>query len=175
MRLLPAILGLLAFVALVLPLFNLTWAYVRQAGGGPGGYYAEHAVDTWQDHMSAGFAGYSGGQSKGWFEGDHGNGSGAAVAQLRIAAPLLVAAVVLALLGGVVGLVVPSRAGSIVLLAAFACALAATLLYSIAAQDLLDGQQKWGAGIWWAGAGCVLALAAAVAGLAQGGRAARAS
>jgi hypothetical protein len=64
---------------------------------------------------------------------------------------------------------------AITVLAGAVAAIVATILFSIASQDILDGQQTWQLGFYVAIAGCAIGLAAGVVGLMAGNARGRAS
>jgi hypothetical protein len=154
-RLIPTALALAACVALVVLQANVPWAHVKQ---GSGSAYAERTVTTWQDQGSMKFGGFSNGQSKGWFEGNWDDSEQAAVAKFRVAAPLLVGAALLLLVGGLLVLTVRGPVAAILTLLGAVAAIVATVLYSIASQDLLGGQQSWLSGFYIAIAACACGL-----------------
>jgi len=164
-RLVPALLALTACVLLVIVQANVPWAMVRQGGSNA---HVDRTVTTWQDQRTMGFGGMSSGQSKGWFEGGWDDSETAAVAKLRVAAPLLTGAALLLLVGGLVLLLVPSIVGGLVVLVGAVATVVGTVLFSIASQDLLGGSESWRAGFFLAIASCVLGLVAGTIGFVAG-------
>lgn len=154
-RLIPTALALAACVALIVLQANVPWAHVKQGGNNA---FIERTVTTWQDQGSMHFSGSSSGQSKGWFEGKWDDNDQAAVAKFRVAAPLLVGAALLLLVGGLLVLTVRGPVAAILTLLGAVAAIVATVLYSIATQDLLGGQQDWLAGFYIAIVACACGL-----------------
>lgn len=164
-RLAAPILAILAFVALVVLQFGVPWGQVRQEMGGG---FGERTLTTWQDEQSGGFEGFTAGERKGWYEGDWADGDQSAVDKIRIAIPLLIGGTVLLLVGAILAFTGRGSSAAIVNILGTALAIVGSVLFCIAAEDLLDGQQDWLVGFYFAIAGCVLGLAAAIVGFASG-------
>jgi lipopolysaccharide export LptBFGC system permease protein LptF len=162
-RVASAILALLAFVALLIVQFNLPWAHREDESGFAS---AEITVRTWDLEATGSAFGFTGTDTKGWYDGGWDDEQENAVTQMQIAAPLLVAASVLLLVGAVLSFT--RGPGSLVALVGGVLAAAATLLYFLASQDLLDNGATWLAGFYLGLAGTILGLAGGVVGLAVG-------
>lgn len=161
-RVASAILALLAFVALLIVQFNLPWANREESGGGAS---SEITVRTWEMEATGSFFGFSGSESKGWYEGGWEDEQKNAVMQMQIASPLLVAAAVLLLVGGI--LAFTRGPGALVALIGGVLAAAGTLLAFMASQDLLDSEATWMAGLYLGIIGAVLGVAGGAFGMAS--------
>ncbi|HUR25082.1 MAG TPA: hypothetical protein VM327_03590 [Candidatus Thermoplasmatota archaeon] len=160
-----AVLALLAFVALLVVQFNLPWANHEESGFGA---TAEATVRTWDLKGSGSFGGFSGSDTKGWYDGGWDDEDKNAVTQLQIAAPALVAATVLLLVGTILSFTSRGSQGAIITLVGAILAAAATLLYFLASQDLLDNEATWLVGFYLGLTATILGLAGGVVGLAAG-------
>lgn len=154
-----AILGLLAFVALALVQSNLAWATDQEGG-------EERTARTWGETSSGGFGFFSYSENRGWYDGGWDDDAKAAVGQLQVAAPLLLAGTVVLLAGSLLAFRGDSPAASITTLVGGVLAAAGTLLYFIAIGDLYGGGPAWQAGFFLAFTGCLLGVAGGVIGLA---------
>lgn len=160
-----AVLALLAFVALLIVQANLPWATREDSGFGA---EAEATVRTWDFKATGSFGGFSGSDTRGWYEGDWEDEDKNAVTQLQIGAPALVAATVLLLVGTLLAFTSRGSQGAIIALVGGILAAAGTLLYFLASQDLLDNEATWLVGFYLGLTATILGLAAGVVGLAAG-------
>ena len=158
-------LALLAFVALLIVQFNLPWADREESGFGA---TAQITVRTWDLEATGGFQGFSGTDTKGWYEGDWDDEDENAVMQLQIGAPALVAGTVLLLVGTILSFTSRGSQGPILALVGGILAAAGTLLYFLASQDLLDNEATWMVGFYLGLTATILGLAGGVVGLAGG-------
>jgi hypothetical protein len=161
------VLALFAFVPLLVVQFNVPWGTV-EAGGSFGS--AERTARTWGEDQSASAFGFSGSDSKGWYEGDWEDEEQNAVNQLRIAAPLLAAGAVAVLVGAVLALAMPGGSGPIVTLVGGVLTGAAAAMYFVAIDDLYNADAAWDVGFYVTVGGAVVALVGGVVGLIGGAR-----
>ena len=160
-----AVLALLSFVALLIVQGNLPWAEREQSGFGA---TSRETVRTWEAEQSGSAFGFSGSDRRGWYEGGWEDEDRNAVTQLQIGAPVLVAGTVLLLVGTILSFTSRGAQGAIVTLVGGILAAAGTLLYYLAAQDLLDNGATWMVGFYLGLTAAVLGLAGGVVGLAAG-------
>lgn len=164
-RLACGVLALLAFVALLVVQFNVPWANVHQSGFGAS---TDQTARTWGEDSSGSAFGFSGHDSKNWFDGGWDDSQQDAVNQLRVAAPLLLAGAVVLLLGAILALALPGGTGAIVTLIGAVVAAGSAALYYIAIGDLYDNNASWQVGFFVAAGGAVLGLVGGVLGLLGG-------
>jgi len=160
-----AVLALLAFVALLIVRGNLPWAEREQSGFGA---TAKETLHTWDAEESGSAFGVSGSDRRGYYDGGWDDEDQNAVTQLQIGAPALVAGTVLLLVGTILSFTSRGSQGAIVTLVGGILAAAGTLLYYLAAQDLLDNDATWLVGFYLALTAAILGLAGGVVGLAAG-------
>lgn len=156
------ILALLAFVALLVVQFNVPWGSTHASGFGAS---ADRTARTWGEDQSGSAFGFSGSDSKGWYDGDWDDEDQNAVNQLRVAAPLLLGGMVVLLAGAIMALAMPGATGAIVSLIGAVVTAASAALYYIAIDDLYDNGPTWEVGFYVAIGGVVLGLVGGVVGL----------
>ncbi|MHB1262432.1 MAG: hypothetical protein ACYC2H_12035 [Thermoplasmatota archaeon] len=164
-RVATAVLALLAFVALMIVQANLPWGNREESGFGA---TSEITVRTWDLKASGSAFGFSGTESRGWYDGGWDGEDKNAVMQLQIGAPLLVAAAALLLVGTILAFTGRGSQGAIVTLVGGVLAAGGTLLFFLATQDLLDNEAAWLAGFYLGLGATILGLAGGVVGLATG-------
>jgi hypothetical protein len=158
-----AILALVGFVALLVVQTNVTWGDTDSGG-------SHKQARTWGQTTSGGgflFA-YSGSQS--WYDSGWSSQDKNAVNQLQVAAPLVLAGLLLLLVGAILSFTAPGAGGPITTLIGGLLTAAGTVLYFLAIQDLYNNNQTWQTGFYLAVAGTVLGLAGGVVGMAAGNR-----
>lgn len=156
---------MLAFVALLVIQFNVPWGTTEASGFGAS---SERTARTWGEDQSASAFGFSGSDSRGWFDGGWEDDEQNAVNQLRFAAPLLMAAAIVLLVGSILALAMPGGSGAIVALIGAVLAAGAAAMYYIAIDDLYNTDVAWQVGFFVAIGGAVLGLAGGVVGLLGG-------
>lgn len=158
-----AVLALLAFVALLIVQANLPWADREESGFGA---TSKLTIRTWDAEAEGSAFGFSGSDSRGWYDDGWEDEDRNAVTQLQIAAPLLVAAAVLLLVGTILSFT--NGPGPLVTLVGGVLAAGGTVLYFLAAQDLLDSDATWMAAFYLAVTGTILGVAGGAFGMASG-------
>lgn len=158
-----AILALVGFVALLVVQTNVPWA--DSNGGG-----SKETARTWRRTSDSNFLGFSSSNSKGWYDSGWNDSDKNAVNQLQVAAPLVLAGLLLLLVGAILSFSAPGGGGPIITLVGGLVAAAGTVLYFLAIQDLFNNNQTWQTGFYLAVAGTVLGLAGGVVGMAAGNR-----
>ena len=160
-----AVLALLAFVALLIVQGNLPWAEREQSGFGAS---STATIRTWDLEASGSAFGFSGSDTRSWYDDGWDDEDRNAVTQLQIAAPALVAGTVLLLVGTILSFTSQGSQGAIITLVGGILAAAGTLLYYLASQDLLDNDATWMVGFYLGLTATILGLAGGVVGLAGG-------
>jgi hypothetical protein len=156
-----AVLGLVAFVALLLVQGNLPWA--EETDG-------DATAHTWGQTESGSNFIFSYSSAKSWYDGGWDGEDQNAVNQLQVASPILVGGTVLLLVGSLLAFTAPGAPGPIVTTLGGLGAAAGTLLYFLAIQDLYDNNVAWQAAFYLALIGSLLGVAGGVIGLAAGNR-----
>jgi hypothetical protein len=151
-----AVLGLVAFVALLLVQGNLPWA--EETDG-------DATAHTWGQTESGSNFLFSYSSAKSWYDGGWGDEDQNAVNQLQVATPVLVAGTVLLLVGSLLAFTGEGATGATLTLVGGLGAAAGTLLYFLAFQDLYDNGVTWQAAFYLAFIGSLLGVAGGVVGL----------
>jgi xanthosine utilization system XapX-like protein len=164
-RVVCAVLALLGLVAVLIVQANLPWADREESGFGA----TSHAtIRTWDLKAEGSAFGFSGSDTKGWYDDGWDDEDKNAVTQLQIAAPLVISSAALFLVGTILSFAMRGPSGPIVTLMGGILAAAGTLLFYLASQDLLDNEATWQAGLWLGVTGAVLGVAGGAFGLASG-------
>jgi hypothetical protein len=158
------VLALLAFVALLVIQFNVPWGS-EKAGGSAFG--SDRTARTWGEDTTSRAFGFSGSDSKSWYDGGWEDDEQSAVNQLRVAAPVLAAGALLLLVGGILALGAAGGSGPIIALIGGVLAAGGSAMYYIAIDDLYGGA-TWEVGFYVAIGGAVLGLVGGVLGLLGG-------
>jgi hypothetical protein len=158
------VLALLAFVALLVVQFNVPWASSHASSGLAS---SDTTARTWGQDQTGSAFGFSGHDSKNWFDGGWDDSQQDAVNQLRVAGPLLAGGALLLLVGAILALAMPTGTGPIVTLIGAVVTGAATALYYIALDDLFS-EPTWEVGFFVTLGGAVLGLVGGVLGLLGG-------
>ena len=153
-----AVLGLVAFVALLLVQGNLPWGKETDGDG---------TAHTWgQTESGSAFGGFfSYSSARSWYDGGWDDEDRNAVNQLQVASPILVAGTVLLLVGSLLAFTGEGATGAIVTILGGLGAAAGTLLYFLAIQDLYDNGVSWQTAFYLAFVGSLLGVAGGVLGL----------
>jgi hypothetical protein len=154
-----AVLGLLAFLALLFVQGNVPWA---TEGSGDG------TVHTWGETQSGSNFLFSYSSARGWYEGGWADADQNAVTQFQVAAALVVLATAVLLIGCLLAFGGDGPQGSIVTLVGGLLASAGTLMFYLATLDLYDNDASWQVGFYFAFAASLLGVAGGVLGLAAG-------
>lgn len=165
-RTITAVLALLAFVALLLVQF-MPWSNQHASGFGA---TADSTAFTWGKQDTANSYFWTGGQTKSWYDSDWNSDQQNAVDQIRIAIPLLTVATILLLVGSLIAFSDSWTGGAILSLVGALVGAGAAWLFSVAINDLYNGNQVWQTSFYLAIGGTVLGLAAGIVGLATGNR-----
>lgn len=167
-RMLVAVLGVLAAVALVVVQF-LPWGGTEDFGFRMDAY-------TWKAEMSGEFGGFDFSNKENWYTGDF-EGEGdegmeiddSDLLKVRIAIPLLSAGLLLAAVAGLLAFMSRGPAALLLLIGGILAA-AGTVLFALAVDHMFDSDQDWGAAFYIAIAASAMALIGGIVGLAGGNR-----
>lgn len=144
-------------------------------GGVSGSVFgATFSGDAYTWHMEASGSGFgaSGSDKTSWYddEADDDAEDTEHIANIRIAIPLLLGALVLLAVGALLAFVTRGAAAGALMLVGAVAGTIGTILFAIAVDGLFDSDQDWGAAFFLAIGGSALGLASGVLGLAPKGR-----
>lgn len=169
LRLTAGILALLATVCMILVQF-LPWASQSMDGFGAS---SKTSAYTWEAQSKGSAFGFSGSDSTGWYSGDWDDADDEqrnAVAQLRIAIPLLLVGLIVVAIGALLFFVMGGSSAAIVTTVAALVCIAGTWLFAHGVDRLFSSDQGWAASFYLAIAASALALLGGVLGLVGGNR-----
>jgi hypothetical protein len=175
MRTPAAVLGVLGAVALVLVQF-FAWGGISTEGGSAFGFdFPGTSVDAYTWKMKAEAGGNT--EKESWYSSDleaedddeDSDEHNANLLKIRIAIPLLMAGLVLAAVGGLLGFLARGPYGILLLVGGILAAIG-TVLFALGVDGFFDSDQDWGPSFYLAIVACAVTLVGGVLGLVGGRR-----